>query len=272
MPELPEVETIKNDLFPRIKGRCIVSVALLSRELVQHLSPVEFAQRLENQVITGLARRGKFLLFQLSSRDTLIMHLRMTGSLLLRQARYRPDPYTRAVFHLDEEGELRFCDRRKLGKMWLLTESQGFPGKLGPEPLEPGFTPAVLSQLLRQHNVPVKALLCDQSFIAGIGNMYADEALFIARLHPLKKSSSLSPEEIRLLHQAIQQVLWKGIKNKGASVDTYRRPDGESGRAQEEFLVAHRSGHLCYNCGAAIQRIALRGRGTYFCPCCQKDS
>lgn len=271
MPELPEVETIKNDLLPQIKGHHFVGVTLLSKGLVQHHSPEEFTRRIANQSITGLERRGKFLLFRLYNGETLAVHLRMTGSLLLSWAQSRPYPYTRAVFHLDDGRELSFCDRRKLGAVWLLRGDQGLPSKLGSEPLEPDFTPATMSQLLCQHNIPLKAFLCDQSLIAGIGNMYADEALFFARLHPLRKSSSLSPEETQRLHQAIQQVLRKGIQNKGASVDTYRRPSGEPGKAQEGFLVAHRGGKPCHSCGTPIQRITLRGRGTYFCPCCQKD-
>jgi formamidopyrimidine-DNA glycosylase len=272
MPELPEVETIKNDLTPEIVGRRFVGVTLLWRGMLHHPSPEEFSRRLKGQTIQEVGRRGKYLLIRLSSGEVLILHLRMSGTLLLQAAPARYDPYTRAVFHLEDGRELCFCDRRKLGVMWLVADEAEVVGKLGPEPLDPGFTPESLSRILDRHSMPIKALLCDQSLLAGIGNMYADEALFLSRLHPLRKASSLSPEEVRRLHQAIQQVLRQGIRNKGASVDTYLRPDGVPGNAQMEFQVAHRGGEPCYQCGTLIQRIPLRGRGTYFCPRCQPRS
>ena len=155
--------------------------------------------------------------------------------------------------------------------MLLIEDSNTIVGKLGPEPLETSFTPQVLAQRLNSRKAPIKALLLDQHFIAGIGNMYADEALFAARIHPLRPGASLSPDEIERLHQAIQQVLWSGISNKGASTDTYFRPSGERGTAHFQFQVAHQRGKNCPACGTPIQRLPIRNRGSYFCPKCQPE-
>lgn len=270
MPELPEVETIKNDLLSQIVGRCFTRVVLLWEGIVRGVSAEEFCRKLIGQRVEGVERRGKYLLFLLSGGETLILHLKMSGSLLLKPAAAEPDDYARAIFYLDDGRRLCFCDRRKLGVMWLVRDRDAVVGKLGPEPLEPGFTAEVLGKLLSQRRAPIKALLCDQGFLAGIGNMYADEALFRARIHPLREAGNLSREEIKRLHQAILQVLRQAIGKGGASVDTYLRPDGELGEAHFDFQVAHRRGEPCAICGIPIERIPLRGRSTYFCPRCQK--
>jgi formamidopyrimidine-DNA glycosylase len=269
MPELPEVETIKNELLPHIVGRRFVEVILLWHRIVREPSAEEFCRRLTGQGIEDIRRRGKYLLFQLSSGETLILHLKMSGVLLLQPRSSNPDHHTSAIFHLDNGQGLYFLDQRRFGTMWLVKDADKVVGKLGVEPLESSFTPQVLSQLISRHRVPIKVLLCDQNLIAGIGNMYADEALFSAGIYPLKKANALSVEEVNRLHGAIGEVLWRGIGGKGASIDTYRRPGGERGSAHFKFQVAHRRGQLCYRCGTAIQRVPLRGRGTYFCPHCQ---
>ncbi len=269
MPELPEVETIKNELVPHIVGRCITGVNLFWEGTVRQPSVEEFCSRLIGQRITGVARRGKYLIFTLSSGEALIIHLRMSGSLLLKQAPAEPDKFTRAIIHLDGETHLHFNDMRKLGTMWLVEDVDSIVGKLGPEPLEVSFTPQILLKRLNNRTAPIKALLCDQTFVAGIGNMYADEALFAAGIHPLRSGGSLTQREVERLHQAIQQVLVSAIGNKGASVDTYFRPGGELGTAHSQFRVAHRGGESCPICGSPIQRIPIRNRGSYFCPCCQ---
>lgn len=270
MPELPEVETIKNELLPHILGRRVNGVTLLWEGIVRQPSVKEFYSRLIGQRLTGLTRRGKYLLFSLTSGEALIIHLKMTGSLLLKPASAEADKFIRAILHLDKETELHFRDPRKLGVMWLVKDASSVVGKLGPEPLEAGFTPQALAQRLANRTAPIKALLSDQTFIAGIGNMYADEALFAAGIHPLRRGGSLSSEEVKRLHRAIQQVLWAAIGNKGASVDTYLRPDGTLGTAHFQFQVAHRlSGKLCPLCGTPIERIVVRNRGAYFCPHCQ---
>jgi len=270
MPELPEVETIKNELLPHIVGHPVTGVTLFWEGIVRQPSVEEFRSHLVGQRITGIARRGKYLIFSLTSRETLVIHLRMTGSLLLKPASAEPERFIRAILHLDNDTQLHFRDPRKFGAMWLAKDESKIMPKLGPEPLEASFTPQILQKLLENRTAAIKALLLDQSFIAGLGNMYADEALFASRIHPLRQGGSLSPGEVKRLHSAIQKVLWSAISNKGASVDTYFRPDGELGTAHFQFQVAHRlGGDLCPVCGTPIQRIPVRNRGTYFCPKCQ---
>jgi formamidopyrimidine-DNA glycosylase len=269
MPELPEVETIKNELTPHVVGHKITDVTIFWDRIVQQPSVKEFRSRLIGQEITGVTRRGKHLLFNLTSGKVLIVHLRMSGSLLLNPTSAELDKFIRAIFHLDNEIKLYFRDPRKFGKMWLVKDASSVVGKLGPEPLEAGLTPQILAKLLHNRTAPIKALLCDQTFIAGIGNMYADEALFAAGIHPLREGKSLPQDEIKLLHHAIQKVLLAGIGKKGASVINYYRPGGELGTAHFEFKVAHRRGENCPVCGTPIQRLPIRNRGSYFCPKCQ---
>jgi len=265
MPELPEVETIKNELIPRVIGRQITNVTILDDKIVRQPSVAEFCSRLIGQKISGIGRRGKYLIFGLSGGEALIIHLKMTGSLLLKP----PERFTRAVIQLDDGTKIFFRDPRKFGAMWLVENKNAIINKLGPEPLKIDFTPKVLARRLSQRTAPIKALLFDQKFVAGIGNMYADEALFRARIHPLRSGKSLSPEEIKRLHRAIQQTLSAAIKSKGASVENYFRPDGQIGTAHFEFKVAHGRGKNCPVCGSAIERILVRNRGSYFCPGCQ---
>jgi len=270
MPELPEVESIKNELLPHIVGRYISSLTMFWSGIVHQPSVEEFCSRLIGQKITVVARRGKYLIFSLGSGEALIVHLKMSGSLLLKPLSAEPDKYTRAIIYLDNELQLCFRDPRKLGAMWLVGDIDSIVGKLGPEPLAASFTPQLLLERLAKRGAPIKAILCDQTFVAGIGNMYADEALFSARIHPLRLGKSLSQDEVERLYHSIQEVLSLAIGYKGASVDTYLRPSGELGTAHFHFQVAHRlSGNLCPVCGTPIERIAVRNRGTYFCPKCQ---
>ncbi|MEE8193907.1 MAG: bifunctional DNA-formamidopyrimidine glycosylase/DNA-(apurinic or apyrimidinic site) lyase [Dehalococcoidales bacterium] len=270
MPELPEVETIKNELRPHVVGRRISSVTLFWEGMLRQPSLVEFYSRIAGQRITGLSRRGKYLIFSLASGELLIVHLRMTGSLLIGKDSSLPR-FTRAVLHLDDGSRIFFRDPRKFGKVQLVKDKDSVVGRLGPEPLEPSFTTRVLAELLARRKAPLKAVLIDQNVIAGIGNMYADEALFSAGIHPLRPANSLSPKETRRLHRAIRRVLSSAIGNKGASVSTYLRPGGELGSAQLHFRVAHQGGKTCPVCGMPIQRIPIRGRGSYFCPRCQPE-
>ncbi len=272
MPELPEVETIVNDLRPRIEGRRFTGVSIYCPDMVHHTSVNELRRRLPGQTIKEIARRGKYLIFRLLSGESLILHLRMTGSLLLKRKGKplaEPSPYVRAVFGLDNDEELLFTDRRKLGTISLVKDENEEVGKLGPEPFDPSFTIKALAKLLSTHKAPIKAVLCDQEVIAGIGNMYADEALFFAGIHPLRTANSLSEDEIKRLHQAIREVLTRAIGNGGASISDYRRPTGEKGSQQYDFYAAHRGGQTCKVCATPIERIAVRNRGTYFCPKCQ---
>ena len=265
MPELPEVETIKNELAPYIIGRTITSVTLFDNKIVRQPPPEEFCSRLIGQKITGIERRGKYLIFSLSGGELLIIPLKMTGSLWLKP----PDRFIRAIIQLDDGTKIYFRDPRKFGVMWLVTDTSSVSDKLGPEPLETGFAAKTLGKALARRTAPIKALLCDQGLISGIGVHIADEALFLARIHPLRAGGSLNQEEIERLYRAIQQVLTAAIKEKGASTDTYFRPGGEIGTAHFNFKVAHRQGESCPVCGTTLQRIPVRNRGSYFCPRCQ---
>ncbi|MFC1961771.1 bifunctional DNA-formamidopyrimidine glycosylase/DNA-(apurinic or apyrimidinic site) lyase [Chloroflexota bacterium] len=268
MPEMPEVETIKNELKPHILGREITGVTLFWEGMVKNSSPENFRRRLIGQRITGLDRRGKYLFLELSSGEVLVIHLRMSGSLLLSD---RSDGrFTRAIIHLEGGMQLYFRDPRKFGVMWVAGDKSGVDARLGPEALAPDFTVTELTELLRNRHAPIKALLLDQSLLAGIGNMYADEALYAAGIHPLRPGGSLSQEEVGRLDAAIKDVLLSAVANKGSSIVNYYRPGGELGSAQVAFKVAHGRGKNCPVCRTPIQRIAVRNRGTYFCPRCQR--
>ena len=267
MPELPEVETIKNELAPWVVGQSFTRVTILDARLVASGSAMRVRRGLVGQKVDNLERRGKYLIFRLSDSESLVVHLRMTGSLLLNPK--GTDRYARAVFHLSNGHRFVFSDRRRLGRMWLVDDADAVVCKLGPEPLDKRFTAEVLRQRLSRHHIPIKAALLDQHIVAGIGNMYADEALFAARIHPLRKADDLSPKEVRTLHNNIRRTLRTAIGSKGASVDTYVRPEGELGTAHFDFKVAHKGGEPCPVCGCTIERIPVQNRGTYFCPKCQ---
>jgi len=267
MPELPEVETIKNELLPYVIGRTIQGVAVFWDKMVKQPSVAEFCERVTGQKITGLSRLGKYLFFDLNSGEKLVMHMKMTGSLLINPP---DDKFARAVFQLDNGAVMHFRDPRKFGKMWLAADESAVALKLGPEPLDDDFTLEKLAGILRNRKAPVKPVLLDQSIIAGIGNMYADESLFEAKIHPERPAGSLAAVEIKRLYNAIRRVLRAAIQNKGASVRNYIRPDGNIGTAHAEFRVAHGTGKNCPDCGAPIKRIVVRGRGTYLCPVCQQ--
>ena len=268
MPELPEVETIRRDLSPRITGKSFVALTLNWPKTVQNQSAEAFKQGLIGQTICGLDRRGKYLILRLASGDSLILHMRMSGSLLVEPG-CESDPYTRTVFHLDDGSSLCFRDPRKLGVMWLVKDAGEVVGKLGPEPLDSSFTVAIFGERIGRRSAPIKAVLCDQGIIAGIGNMYADEALFAAGIHPLRPANSLSSEEMKRLYAAIRQTLDEAIDCCGASISDYQRPGGQPGTAQSVFRVAHRKSEPCPSCGTPIERIPIRQRGSYFCPRCQ---
>lgn len=269
MPELPEVETVKNELIPLVVGRKVTSVNLIWDGIVRLPSPGEFCAGLIGRTIKRIRRRGKYLLFGLDSDETLIAHLKMSGALISGDCDVN-ERFARAVLSLDDGSCVIFRDPRKFGRMWLVNDTSAVIGKLGPEPLDQTFTPEVLEQRLKARKAPIKAVLCDQEVIAGVGNLYADEALYLAGINPLTPAGSLSSDRIRGLHNAIQKVLKKGIKNKGASIENYVRPDGKPGTAHLEFLMPRKAGEPCGQCGGRVKRITVRGRGTYFCPKCQK--
>jgi formamidopyrimidine-DNA glycosylase len=266
MPELPEVETIKNEISPVIVGRKIKAVELLWEGIVKQPSPKDFIEKLTGRTVEKITRRGKYLFLHLDRNGILMMHMKMTGSLLINPEHSR---FTRAALHLDNGTAIHFSDPRKFGRMWLEKDESAVMDKLGPEPLDDDFTVKMLADILKKRTAPVKAVILDQAIIAGIGNMYADEALYDARIHPAKPAEKLTPAEIKRLHASIRKVLLKAIEKKGASVRDYVRPDGEPGTAHDDFVVAHGTGKKCPRCGGSIQRIVVRGRGTYLCPQCQ---
>ncbi|MDD5398833.1 MAG: DNA-formamidopyrimidine glycosylase [Dehalococcoidia bacterium] len=267
MPELPEVETIVNSLRPRVVGKTIIGIVVRDTRPIQQIGVEEFCRRLMGRSIRGLSRRGKYIIFSLSHKNNLVVHLRMTGALLWNPA--GPEPFSRLEFVLDDRSKLVYTDVRRFGTFCLARDAGKIVGKLGIEPLNKEFTRPALAAYLGTRSTPVKTALLNQERIAGIGNMYADEALFAAGIHPLRPSSSLKPQEIAALHRSIRAVLKKAVKNQGASIRNYRQPDGEAGRAHEEFAVAHRGGQACPHCSTTITRIVVGQRGTYLCPHCQ---
>jgi formamidopyrimidine-DNA glycosylase len=270
VPELPEVETTVNDLKPFVTGRKIVKAEVFTERTISQPAAEEFSREMAGKTIQAVSRRGKYLVFKLDGGWNWIVHLRMTGSLLVKCEGNNEEKFLRVLISLDDCNNINFRDPRRFGKMWLVKDISTVVGKLGIEPLTAEFTPAVLAAILKRKTAPVKGLLLDQTLIAGIGNMYADEALYLARIHPLSPANSLTKAETGRLHSAIQSVLQQGIQNKGASTDTFYRPEGAKGEAHLQFKVAHRKGQQCPVCGGAIERIVVGQRGTFYCPKCQR--
>ncbi len=269
MPELPEVETTVRALRQPLVGRTFTEVRCYWPRQIVKPSLAELQQRLHGQRVEAISRRAKYLLFHLSSGDYLIIHLKMTGHLSVVGANMPADKHVHTIFSLANGQELRFRDMRKFGRVYLVAHPDEVLAGLGPEPLEPAFTVAELQKRLNGRSRALKPLLLDQSFVAGIGNIYADEALFAARLHPERKADSLTSQEITALHNAIQQVLQLGIQREGASIQNYVKPDGQRGDMQNAVAVFRRTGYPCSVCEAPIERIVLGGRSTHFCPSCQ---
>lgn len=271
MPELPEVEIVRRDLEPHVLGRRVGSVEVLWERSIATPAAPEFVCRLTGRVITGVDRRGKFLLLRLDSGETLAVHLRMTGRLLLRPVGAAPDPYLRVRIVLEGGVELQFADQRKFGRLYLLEPSalEALLSRLGPEPLDTQAGREQFLALLRRRRGALKPLLLDQAAIAGLGNIYADEALFRAGLHPLRRAETLTEEERVRLYEAVQETLQAAIEHGGTSIATFMSALGTYGRNQEYLLVHRRAGKPCPRCGTPIERIVVGGRGTFFCPRCQ---
>ena len=275
MPELPEVETIRRQLAPRVAGRTIVEAEVLDSLWCAPRPPEEVEHDLRGELIEGLDRRGKYLVISLEGERFLVMHLRMTGNLLWVDAGDDASgrPYLRVRLVLDDDHRLLFVDLRRFGTGLVIDgrdELEAYFGaRLGPEPLDPEFTPAVLAREARGRKAPIKAFLLDQRRIAGVGNIYADEALFRARLHPLRPAGRLRRSELERLHAGIVETLEAGIRWQGASIDRYRDSNGARGSMQKEFLVHLREGEPCVRCGRPVVKLVAAGRGTYICPRCQ---
>ena len=271
MPELPEVETIVRQLrdggrdhASSVIGKQIERVTVNWPRHVARPSARVLQQQLRGQTVQSLARRGKYLVFKLSGGHLLI-HLKMSGDLKLVPPGAAADRYAHTIFHFSDGTALRFSDTRKFGKVFWVAQAEDVTGGLGPEPLEPDFTAARLGRMLAERKRALKPLLLDQTFIAGLGNIYTDEALHRAGLHPLRRSDSLTPAEVKGLWRAIRAVLRSGIRHNGASIDWVYR----GGSQQHHFRVYDRAGKPCFTCGTPIRRIVVGQRGSWFCPTCQ---
>ena len=271
MPELPEVETIRRDLAPRVVGRRVSGFRVLrgAGRILLGVPQRRVRDRLVGRRIAGVDRRGKYLLFRLDDGRLWIVHLGMTGSLRHRPAAAEPDPFLRALVTLDDGTELRYIDIRKFGVLRVVDRSEEAVENLGPEPLDPAFTVEALWAALRGRKAPLKAALLDQRNLAGVGNIYADEALFLAHLHPAVPAGSLRPAERAALHAAVQRVLRDGIANRGASFRDYTDADGRKGAQQYYVRVFRRTDQPCDACGAPIRRSLVGGRASHWCPRCQ---
>jgi formamidopyrimidine-DNA glycosylase len=276
VPELPEVETVRASLEPALVGRRFERVEIRDARLTRPLDPDEVAAELQGEVVEALERRGKYLVFRFRSGRVLLVHLRMTGSFRHgRNGTADDDPYRRAVISLDNGSDISYRDVRRFGTWVLLEPGEEAPylaTRLGEEPLTTSFTGATLAARLHGRRAPVKAALLDQRAAAGMGNIYADEALWRARIHPLRPAGDLSPTEIRRLHRGINDAIRAGIARQGTTLRDYRTPDGASGSMQDELRVYGREGEPCPRCGTTIAKTRAGGRGTWYCPSCQRSA
>jgi formamidopyrimidine-DNA glycosylase len=295
MPELPEVETVARDLERWVAGATIVDAEVRWARTIRHPQPPErFAAEIDGATIRRVGRRGKTVLLHLDDGRVMTVALRMTGALIVAEPETPDDPYVRVLFRLADGRELRYRDVRKFGRIGLwpgggLRSVGGGRGSRsrrvaeaghryrigevfaghGPEPLARGFSAERLAERLRGRSARLKVLLLDQSFIAGVGNIYADEALWRARLHPLRRADTLTADEVRRLHRSIRRVLRQGIANRGASFSDYVGADGRPGDNAERLMVYRRTDQPCYRCGRPIRRVIVGQRSTHFCPRCQ---
>ncbi len=271
MPELPEVETIRRQLVPHLEGRRIREVEIRDARWTRPDPPGPVAQELRGAAVRQVGRSGKYLVWSLTRERFLLVHLRMTGALL-----FDPDvepPHTRVRFELDKGHTLLYIDPRRFGTGHLVFGRPALDAylaaRIGVEPFTPEFTVAHLRAMARGRSAPVKSFLLDQRRIAGVGNIYADEALFAAGIHPLRAVGALTGPQWVRLRDAIEEALAAGIEAKGASIDDFRHVDGARGFFQDRFLVHRREGEPCPRCGATVRKIVVGGRGTYLCERCQ---
>jgi formamidopyrimidine-DNA glycosylase len=273
VPELPEVETVRRRLEPVLVGRRFRRVEIDDPRLTRPEDPAEVAAELTGERVVALDRRGKYLVVRFESGRVLLIHLRMTGNLLYAPRGELVDvPHRRAVVKLDDGSDVVYRDIRRFGT-WLLVEPDELDpylaARLGGEPLGRAFTTKGLTEKLANRKAPIKAALLDQRTLAGLGNIYVDEALWRARVHPLRPARELGADEIRALRRGIKKALDAGIRRHGATLRDYRQPDGSSGSMQKEFKVYSRAGEPCDRCGSPIEKTRVAGRGTWYCPACQ---
>ncbi len=269
MPELPEVETIKQDLKKKILDKAIKEIEVNTAKVIKEPAKIsEFRKQIKGERFKEILRRGKVLIFSLSSGKYMVAHMKLTGQFIYGAK----DKVSRVNFQLSDGKYLNFNDQRLFAELRLVKNFKEIPliKKMGPEPLEGSFTEEKFKEMLRIRRTLIKPLLMDQAFLAGIGNIYAVEVLFRAGINPKRKASTLKSREASRLFTQIKKVLNEAIKYRGASVDTYRDVQGEKGSFEKRLQVYSRGGKPCFRCKGPIKRIALGGRGTYFCPKCQK--
>ncbi len=276
MPELPEVETIVRELRRAgIEGAAIRALDVNWRGILAEDTPAKFRRAVVGRRIDGVTRRGKFIILNLSGGRYLVVHLRMSGSLALLPDKQPQNRHAHLVLHLSRGRKLVYRDPRKFGRWWLVDSPAALTASLGPEPLGPDFSAAYLARVLAEHHRMIKPLLLDQHVVAGLGNIYTDEALWEARIHPRRLCDTLAPREVSALRRAVRSVLRKAIRNRGTSLGTgqgnYRRPAGQTGRNQQKLRVYHRTGKPCPRCGTPIRRIIVAQRSTHYCPRCQVE-
>ena len=271
MPELPEVETVARGLRAFLVGSTIVDVEVRWARSVVPPDPAAFAARLVGQTVTAVGRRGKWVIVSLSEAGALLVHLRMTGRLVIEPGDAPDDPHTRVLFQLDDRRRLRFSDQRKFGRLVLSSDPHTVLADLGPEPLADDFTAARLEEMLARRRGRIKPLLLNQRFLAGLGNIYADEALWRASLHPLRRADTLTSVEVRRLHRAIRSLLQAAIGSGGTTLadSAYQQADGRSGEYADLLAVYGRGGQTCQRCRTEIERTVVGQRSTHYCPRCQ---
>jgi formamidopyrimidine-DNA glycosylase len=274
MPELPEIETVKRTLAPLLPGRCIEAVRVIKPVVVAYPAPEEFAARLSGAVVSGLSRRGKYLLIHLDNSDTLIAHLRMTGRFLYTPVDHELKPHTHVVFSLDNGYELRFSDVRRFGRLWLIPagEQDSVSGihKLGPEPLGEACDASYYRGKLAGRRTSIKQGLLDQAVVAGLGNIYVDEALFAAGIDPRRLPGEITDAGWQALARVIPQILQSAIENNGTTFRDYLDGEGNLGRNLPHLRAYGRAGQSCLDCGTIMERLVVAGRGTTYCPNCQR--
>jgi formamidopyrimidine-DNA glycosylase len=270
VPELPEVETVVRGLRAPLIGHTVLSIWSDWHRTLRTPAAADFATRIVGQTFRAVRRRAKYILCDLD-HDILIVHLKMTGRLYVTadDAAHDADHWVHFRAQLNGGQQLRFSDARKFGFVALVSSLEEIAPNLGPEPLEDDFTAEVLAERLQKRGAGIKGVLLDQGVLAGVGNIYADEALWRSHIHPLRSANGLSSAELVALHTAIRESLAGGIEHEGASVNWYRKPDGTTGEAQEHFHVYDRGGQPCHRCGTLISKTRVAGRGTHFCPQCQ---
>ena len=274
MPELPEVETVKEALNQTVKGQTIKEIELRYEPMIKNMSADEFKEKLINQTIQEVSRRGKYLVFHFDDYQ-LLSHLRMEGKYFYVDSDFELNPHVHVIFTLENGKRLLYQDTRKFGTYHLYDKAIDLETTapfqvLGLEPFATEFTPSYVKEKIQNKKKPIKSLLLDQTIVCGLGNIYVDEVLYRARLHPLTSSSELTDKDIENVVKYTVEVLARAIELGGTTIRTFRSSHGVSGTFQNELLVHQRKGENCYECHTPIEKIKVGGRGTYFCPTCQK--